>query len=157
MDTRKKPPAVSTSIWLQWSHDLSAMDTRTAASPAPSKSASFNGAMTFQPWIPGPPQPGIHRPAARFNGAMTFQPWIPYRRALSPRQRTCFNGAMTFQPWIRSAGPRSSRRRSCFNGAMTFQPWIRFTGESISLVMSLLQWSHDLSAMDTTPANCVCR
>ena len=36
---------------LQWSHDLSAMDTSSAGGrPAP-PGLGFNGAMTFQPWI----------------------------------------------------------------------------------------------------------
>ena len=40
--------------------------------------------------------------ACSFNGAMTFQPWILvvtcYSHLRSPLR---FNGAMTFQPWIR--------------------------------------------------------
>jgi hypothetical protein len=32
---------------------------------------------------------------------------------------------------------------------MTSQPWIRFWCLSLPLSMSCLQWSHDLSAMDT--------
>ena len=60
---------------LQWSHDLSAMDTR--------------------------PKPDLRSdPKLRFNGAMTSQPWIlPCLRACSI-SRTSFNGAMTSQPWI---------------------------------------------------------
>ena len=36
---------------LQWSHDLSAMDTSAKAVATATSSPSFNGAMTFQPWI----------------------------------------------------------------------------------------------------------
>ncbi len=42
------PPAI---IKLQWSHDLSAMDTILSGCPPRPDSARFNGAMTFQPWI----------------------------------------------------------------------------------------------------------
>ena len=38
---------------LQWSHDLSAMDTCVRV-PIVDNLLSFNGAMTFQPWIPLP-------------------------------------------------------------------------------------------------------
>ena len=62
---------------LQWSHDLSAMDTRPRRRLAALRLACFNGAMTFQPWIP------VHV-AWHFNGAMTFQPWI---RAVCPQTR----------------------------------------------------------------------
>jgi hypothetical protein len=85
-----------------------------------------------------------------------------------------FNGAMTSQPWIRSSCSRPQCPRThSFNGAMTSQPWIRFWCLSLPLSMSSdgrtspgayravegvtdglqeagLQWSHDLSAMDTT-------
>ena len=40
----------------------------------------------------------------------------------------------------------ATRRQRRFNGAMTFQPWIQEITAS-----STLQWSHDLSAMDTRP------
>ena len=38
-------------IVLQWSHDLSAMDTILSSGPSSRPPRSFNGAMTFQPWI----------------------------------------------------------------------------------------------------------
>ena len=112
---------------------------------------SFNGAMTFQPWIQQFASHKFRRRQSCFNGAMTFQPWIRVgylvsRMVLDAFQwghdfsamdtsKTAivraaitvgFNGAMTFQPWIppasSSSGPASAGR---FNGAMTFQPWIR--------------------------------
>ena len=52
--------AMDTTIWLatlwfddelQWSHDLSAMDTRRPVERRPPTPDRFNGAMTFQPWI----------------------------------------------------------------------------------------------------------
>ena len=42
---RRKPPP------LQWSHDLSAMDTPPGGSTTRCQTNTFNGAMTFQPWI----------------------------------------------------------------------------------------------------------
>ena len=74
LDTRS---AVMTDlVTLQWSHDLSAMDTRHRFAKGLRCTVAFNGATTFQPWI-------LHRysgmddPCTTFNGATTFQPWIP--------------------------------------------------------------------------------
>ena len=36
---------------LQWSHDLSAMDTANCGRPARPGKQTFNGAMTLRPWI----------------------------------------------------------------------------------------------------------
>ena len=80
---------------------------------------------------------------------MTFQPWIR-RRQPSPKPRPLtFNGAMTFQPWIRVSAWPVSDRSSAFNGAMTFQPWILVVPGGLLFNRVGLQWSHDLSAMDT--------
>ena len=38
---------------LQWSHSLSAMDTGPIQKTQHRLAIPFNGAMTFQPWIPG--------------------------------------------------------------------------------------------------------
>ena len=62
--------------------------------------ARFNGAMTFQPWIPQLSGATMAASLGRFNGAMTFQPWIPSPAAVRNAARHSFNGAMTFQPWI---------------------------------------------------------
>ena len=62
-----------------------------------------------------------------------------------------FNGTMVLQPWI----PRARSRGNpcgypCFNGAMTFQPWMpEDPTAAADAIVTLLQWSHDLSAMDT--------
>ena len=37
----------------QWGHDFSAMDTLELGGSSGSHGGGFNGAMTFQPWIPG--------------------------------------------------------------------------------------------------------
>ena len=60
---------------LQWSHDLSAMDTRGSHLWQMRTWRPFNGAMTFQPWIHPQPKPVVIT-YSTFNGAMTFQPWI---------------------------------------------------------------------------------
>ena len=39
-----------------------------------------------------------------------------------------------------------------FNGAMTFQPWIQADSDFKRQLKARLQWSHDLSAMDTGAA-----
>ena len=64
---------------LQWSHDLSVMDTtETPAGPAV-EYRSFNGATTFQSWIRRLHLPNSV-PSSTFNGATTFQSWIHARR-----------------------------------------------------------------------------
>ena len=80
---------------------------------------------------------------------MTSQPWIhrSIRAAWSPPSQG-FNGAMTSQPWIQQYRWRSPRCCTSFNGAMTSQPWIRPPGLAYRPLFAL-QWSHDLSAMDT--------
>ena len=110
-------------LLLQWSHDLSAMDT----------------ARNRRSCVQYP----------RFNGAMTSQPWIRSRTIYAHCRSTRFNGAMTSQPWIRKSGKTQSRQNRCFNGAMTSQPWILAHGTGGVHNYVLLQWSHDLSAMDT--------
>ena len=40
--------------------------------------------------------------------------------------------------------------KNTFNGATTFQPWIHSDVDLQILATLDLQWSHDLSAMDTT-------
>ena len=69
-------PVVAPMCLLQWSHDLSVMET-CECERAPGRLCCFNGAMTFQSWKL---QDKHHNPASlsqRFNGAMTFQSWKP--------------------------------------------------------------------------------
>ena len=51
MDTFKTEIKEDVREFLQWSHDLSAMDTLTGEGSAHDAQGAFNGAMTFQPWI----------------------------------------------------------------------------------------------------------
>ena len=44
---------------------------------------------------------------------------------------------------------RPQATQPSFNEAMTFQPWIRTALFRALTAMPVLQWSHDLSAMDT--------
>ena len=103
--------------YLQWSHDLSAMDTWTAL---------------FR-WVAG-------------LSALQWSHDLSAHRALS---FGTFNGAMTSQPWIHLAVLPAHRAPEPFNGAMTSQPWIRHDNLAIWRGNNNLQWSHDLSAMDT--------
>ena len=61
---------------LQWSHDLSAMDTALLVGPHDPLLDGFNGAMTSQPWILAESPRRTAAGGAGFNGAMTSQPWI---------------------------------------------------------------------------------
>ena len=92
---------------LQWSHDLSAMDTGNSlpTASAPFGQCRFNGAMTSQPWI-------RRSTVARLSSMPTY--WLQWSHDLSAMDTfTVANGR---------ASPE--------------------------LHVSL-QWSHDLSAMDT--------
>ena len=131
MDTAVIVSSASSTHSLQWSHDLSAMDTGFRFCLPGCVFGRFNGAMTSQPWIRWD-LARVLSIRTRFNGAMTSQPWILARQ----RQRqchltTCFNGAMTSQPWIPAPSAAVSPSPYCFNGAMTSQPWI--PAENISL------------------------
>ena len=134
---------------LQWSHDLSAMDTtsRTALS---SLSRPFNGAMTFQPWILRP-WSTILSGGQTFNGAMTFQPWIRYDCRCHTGKSSSFNGAMTFQPWIPPSGSRSMIQVSSLQWSHDLSAMDTWSTASCRAGTVALQWSHDLSAMDTRP------
>jgi len=135
---------------LQWSHDFSAMDTWKNVIRGLVDDASFNGAMTFQPWIL---QDSSHRHFRTPFASM--EPWLFSHGYLYPdfcvySEDKGFNGAMTFQPWIqirRMWRPDTEHYR--FNGAMTFQPWIHVHDVASLWLQGRLQWSHDFSAMDT--------
>ena len=80
--------------------------------------------MTFQPWILE--QLGNERERfLTFNGAMTFQPWIHRSEAdrtgqeVPPSMEPC-----PFSHGYNDITGRTSRAVAPFNGAMTFQPWI---------------------------------
>ena len=47
-------------------------------------------------------------------------------------------------------GPLPSGSQFRFNGAMAFQPWIPDDDAMFVLAEMMLQWSHDLSAVDTS-------
>ena len=136
---------------LQWSHDLSAMDTAYRFIAA---SVHFNPSMEPRPFSHGYRQDwkGSFPFCLAFNGATTFQPWIRLRLATCCCRGQPFNGATTFQPWIRLRLATCCCRGQPFNGATTFQPWIRRGLSSILSLPGILQWSHDLSAMDTAGA-----
>ena len=55
MDTTDTARVVTAAQLLQWSHDLSAMDTGGCGGAQQGDVRRFNGAMTFQPWILGQP------------------------------------------------------------------------------------------------------
>ena len=103
MDTWMTEEQALADVDLQWSHDLSAMDTLLS----PAGAIFYNhlqwshdlSAMDTCPWVDAT---GNAVPES-FNGAMTFQPWIPGWCAICRASTPTFNGAMTFQPWIHVA------------------------------------------------------
>ena len=88
---------------LQWSHRLSAMETLTAISPAASMNASLQ-------WS--------HRLSAMETS---------------------------------SAAAPTSTATTCFNGATAFRRWKHGECHAVSALQKRLQWSHRLSAMETCP------
>ena len=137
-------------IQLQWSHDLSAMDTVNRGVWAGSGSFCFNGAMTSQPWI-------LSNRVAKQSKIEKLQ-WSHDLSAMDTsahkkerkQNGQSFNGAMTSQPWILLlAAGTAAGTAAGFNGAMTSQPWIRQSTCEVISSVTKLQWSHDLSAMDT--------
>ena len=109
---------------LQWSHDLSAMDTADHSDAPNALTAPFNGATTFQPWILGGPYVDM-----RSQGIPSMEP-----RPFSHGYRCCEDEAAegcrpSMEPRPFSHGylirrERPTCRLSPFNGATTFQPWI---------------------------------
>ena len=120
-----------------------------------------------------------HDDQNRFNGAMTLQPWIPRIRHSSTNElqllqwshdlsamdttnsgRQASIRTLQLLQWSHDLSAMDTRffrvvsrrlpKQSRFNGAMTFQPWIRWQAVFTSWERFRgLQWSHDLSAMDT--------
>ena len=111
---------------LQWSHGLSAMDTRRGRRGMRRPTLTFNGAMASQPWIRCPPlspAPSDRQPS--------MEPWPlshGYRPISNPRfvSYSTFNGAMASQPWIPASECRLHACQYSFNGAMASQPWILY-------------------------------
>ena len=137
---------------------------------------SFNGATTFQPWKLRIRDVNSDI-RVRFNGATTFQPWKP-RTYNSGNNRTVWlqwghdlSAVETTQkaPWWKerhpaSMGPRPFSRgnkatipspesgQAGFNGATTFQPWKHGIVATPDRLFIVLQWGHDLSAVETPSA-----
>ena len=109
---------------IQWSHDLSAMDTPTSPPAATRRPCSFNGTTASQPWIRRRP---IRRYSScrTFNGAMASQPWIRQRKSLTLHTSPVLQWSHglpamdTGKSVIRTGG-----KGEPFNGAMASQPWI---------------------------------
>ena len=148
MDTNVFDFIFSEANMLQWSHDLSAMDT-----------ASSGRADVFCPGASMEPRPFSHgylivnlKAAVELAASMEPRPFshgYAADAAVIPPPVSSFNGATTFQPWIRV---RQNRRRRPVQGLQwshdlsamdTFAVFVRLE------VSAVLQWSHDLSAMDT--------
>ena len=138
---------------LQWSHDLSVMDTRHSRRV---RSENTRPSMEPRPFSHGYDRAG-ERTGCRgstFNGATTFQSWILRGYAETVRRIYAFNGATTFQSWIPDTGAavRSSVAFLQWSHDLSVMDTWRLS--VLILTMGILQWSHDLSVMDT---RCACR
>ena len=78
-----------------------------------------------------------------------------YQMGLGSSSPPASGPSMEPRPFSHGYGPRSDRTawpRCTFNGATTFQPWIHVIENVPTAPPIRLQWSHDLSAMDTRRA-----
>ena len=119
-----------------------------SAALTPTQSSCFNGAMAFQPWIPGSSTSTPVCPltlqwshglsamdtewlrSGRFKQAhASMEPW-PFSHGYLVLALSKHDVAVaSMEPWPFSHGYKSTHseyrsRRPCFNGAMAFQPWI---------------------------------
>ena len=76
MDTSSRAILLLSYLWLQWSHDLSAMDTIGEGLDT-EKPNELQWSHDLSAMDTGYPFLAEHPSTSRFNGAMTFQPWIP--------------------------------------------------------------------------------
>ena len=108
--------------------------------------------MPFQAWIPyGLRQ--MYREHGSFNGAMPFQAWIRKRMATIHFWTECFNGAMPFQAWIRGGWYVCYPETRCASmGPCPFRHGYMDMLQQHLKALSLLQWGHALSGMDTQVA-----
>ena len=83
---------------LQWSHDISVMETSNTSLFLLFPFLTFNGAMTFLSWKPSTGAPSIFSIAA-FNGAMIFLSWKHDLCCQVGVFLLTFNGAMIFLSW----------------------------------------------------------
>ena len=114
----------------------------------------FNGATTLRPWKAVRPLPADGEWPS-FNGATTLRPWKVAVSAVFDRSRICFNGATTLRPWKVVGITQSDHGLSrCFNGATTLRPWKVVSGRRIRSQIRLLQWGHDLAAVEGLPPGC---
>ena len=118
MDTRWPQLWTPRKATLQWSHGLSAMDTSPPVAQRRGHAPSFNGAMASQPWIQATHAvpPGTPWP---FNGAMASQPWIHRIRQVG---RQMF-APPSMEPWPLSHGYRFTRLRRFDQIGPSMEPW----------------------------------
>ena len=138
---------------LQWGHDLSAVETPRAIG-ARSPSSGFNGATTFQPWKLARNRTRFGR-CVRFNGATTFQPWkLRPAPSMIGDSQTSFNGATTFQPWKHELTIPGPSRTTVLQWGHDLSAVETGAGPPVSSVtVGGLQWGHDLSAVETRNAD----
>ena len=111
--------------------------------------SSFNGATTFQPWKPH--QTRICIPTAtslQWGHDLSAVETVAVEAQIG---REC-HASMGPRPFSRGNGtdPRLARDEQVgFNGATTFQPWKLVEASTGIRATCVLQWGHDLSAVET--------
>ena len=143
-------------FWLQWSHRLSAMETRDATSSRPSPGRRFNGATAFRRW-----KRLMSVTTSTRSELLQWSHRLSAMETSSKASGTCsswggFNGATAFRRW--KPGRRGQFGPHHIRASMEPPPFGdgNMTGEvSSARTTSALQWSHRLSAMETTLAGAV--
>ena len=160
--------------FLQWSHNLSVVDTSDWHDHCMCSFSPFNGATTFQSWIRrawrrtpltrsslqwshnlsvvDTGTTTLPSPAWRFsfNGATTFQSWIRDTNAIAHSSRE--SPSMEPQPFSRGYRGSGAGAGRSDGPSMEPQPFSRGYAAYPSLdtlSAKVLQWSHNLSVVDT--------
>ena len=140
-NSQASPTGAPSDTPLQWSHRLSAMETREQTHAIRSADGRFNGATAFRRWKP----PDQWRQRAYtldcFNGATAFRRWKPMVGVQRASQRLL---------WKRvSKHTQFDQLMAASMEPPPFGDGNLPTNGSTCLHTGLLQWSHRLSAMET--------
>ena len=134
---------------LQWSHGLSAMDTRSSRTYQTSESG-----LQWRHGLSAMDTPGCVRCASRSmylqwsHGFSAMDTAANDLNDLRERTRLQWSHGFSAMDTLENSAKRKLMS-ACFNGATAFQPWIRGNRVVILVTQVELQWSHGFSAMDT--------
>ena len=153
---------ISGAYQLQWSHDLSAMDTGSSWNPSAMTSSygrRIGNLLAALQWSHDLSAMDTSTTSTACDERVCMLQWSHDLSAMDTRMSSeQQSGAISPLQWSHDLSAMDTRstypspgagRQPCFNGAMTSQPWIRGQFDWDVGEGNALQWSHDLSAMDT--------